>query len=186
MEGLNFFDAGIMGFVQANFHNPVTDELFPVITYLGEAGVFWIVLSLVLLFYKKYRHCGAVMLCAMAAGFLIGELLIKNIACRPRPCNEFPEYVAMLIPPPQSFSFPSGHSASSFAAATALFCFFRKWGIAAYILAALIAFSRIFLFVHYPTDVLAGIVLGVAMALLAVLIYRKLVLPRLLAKSSKA
>lgn len=186
MEGLNAFDAAVMGFVQANFHNPVTDAVFPVITYLGEAGIFWIALSLLLLFTKKYRRCAVLMLCAMAAAFVTGELIMKNIVCRPRPCQEFPDYVTMLIPPPGSYSFPSGHSSSSFAAAAVLLFFSKKWGLAATCMAALIAFSRIFLFVHYPTDVLAGTVLGIAFALLTLLVYRRAVLPKLERRHSEA
>ena len=70
MEGLNAFDAAVMGFVQANFHTQITDAIFPIITYLGEAGIVWIALSLVLLFTKKYRLCGVLMLCAMLGAFL--------------------------------------------------------------------------------------------------------------------
>ena len=179
MEGLNAFDAAVMGFVQANFHTQITDAVFPIITYLGEAGIVWIALSLVLLFTKKCRLCGVLMLCAMLGAFLTGEVLIENIVCRPRPCQQFPEYVAMLIPPPGSYSFPSGHSSSSFAAATVLFGFSKKWGVSAFVLAFLIALSRVFLFVHYPTDVLAGVALGILFGLLTLFVYRHAVRPKL-------
>lgn len=164
-EGIPAFDAAIMTWVQTHLHNPVTDTIFPVITYLGEAGAVWIALSLVLLFFKRTRRTGVLVLLAMLLGFLTGELLIKNLVCRPRPCAAFPDF-PMLIAPPDSYSFPSGHSASSFAAAWVLFLRHRKWGALALVGAALIAFSRVFLFVHYPTDVLAGILLGTAFALL--------------------
>lgn len=178
MNGLNPFDASIMGFVQENLHNPVTDAVFPVITYLGEAGIFWILLSLGLLVWRKTRSCGFLMLLAMLGAFLTGEVILKNIVCRPRPCQEYPDFVTMLIPPPGSYSFPSGHSSSSFAAAAVLFRFSKKWGAAAFVLAALIAFSRIFLFVHYPTDVLAGTALGIFFGLLTLFLYEKVFLPR--------
>lgn len=166
MTGINEFDRTVMEFVQRWFHNPVTDAAFPFITYLGESGLIWIALAVVFLCLKKFRKSGALMLCAMAAGFLLGELLLKNIVCRERPFQTFPAYTSLLISPPSGFSFPSGHTCSSFAAATVLCFHSRKWGIPALILAALIGFSRIFLFVHWPTDVLAGLVLGVAMGLL--------------------
>lgn len=178
LEGLNFFDASVMGFVQAHFHNPVTDAIFPVITYFGEAGVGWILLSLLLLFTKKYRRCGVLMLGAMLGAFLAGEVVLKNLVCRPRPFVDYPDYVTLLIHPPGSYSFPSGHSSSSFAAAAVLFHFNRKGGTAALVGAALVAFSRIFLFVHYPTDVLAGILFGLFFALLTLWINRKFSEPK--------
>lgn len=173
MEGVNLFDSAVMSLIQENFHNPVTDAVFPVITGLGEAGIFWIVLAVFLLIFKKTRRGGILVLCAMAVTFITGELIVKNIVCRPRPCQQFSEFTAMLIPPPSSYSFPSGHSASSFAAATVLFSFSKKWGAAALILAALIAFSRMFLFVHWPTDVLAGMALGICFGILTVAFYKR-------------
>ena len=153
-----------MALVQETCHNPVTDAIFPVLTYLGEAGVFWIALSLILLIPKKTRLAGFSMLCAVLLGFLVGELTIKNIVCRPRPFRQFPEAVQLLISPPSGYSFPSGHSSASFAAALSLFFQRKKWGVVALALACLIAFSRVFLFVHWPTDVLTGIALGILSA----------------------
>lgn len=173
MQGINGFDAGVMEFIQANFHNPFTDAVFPVITYLGEAGGLWIALAIGLLFFKRTRTWGALTLCAMAVTFLIGEVLVKNLMCRPRPCQLFPDYVQMLIPPLGSWSFPSGHSASSFAAATTLSLCWKKRGWIAFIPAALIAFSRIFLFVHWPTDVVCGILFGVFFGFLTYFVYWK-------------
>lgn len=176
MNGLNPFDQAVMGFVQTHCHNQLADAVFPVITYLGEGGVLWIILALALLIFGREsgRKTGVLMLFAMLAGLLIGELALKNIVCRPRPFVEFPDYAKALIPPalippPSGYSFPSGHSCSSFAAGTVIFirsrhtC--RRFGLLALILAGLIAFSRVFLFVHYPTDVLCGAALGVICAL---------------------
>lgn len=165
---MNPFDHAIMAFIQAHLHNPVTDAVFPVITYLGESGVFWILLALLfILLGKRYgwRVTGCLMLGAMLLGLLTGELAIKNLVCRPRPFQEISADIRLLIPPPSGWSFPSGHSCASFAAATSVFLKDKRWGTAALILAALIAFSRVFLFVHYPTDVLAGSALGVLCAL---------------------
>ena len=152
-----------MAFVQSHCHNPLTDALFPIITYLGEAGLIWMILALLCIVFGKksgWRVTGTAMLCAMLLGLLIGEVAIKNLVCRPRPFQSFPDF-SLLIPPPSGYSFPSGHSCSSFAAATVLFHKDKRWGSAALALAALILFSRVFLFVHYPTDVLAGALLGV-------------------------
>ena len=157
--GIPSLDAAVMAFIQTHFHNTVTDTVFPIITSLGEAGIGWIVLSLVLLCFKKTRRTGGLVLIAMTVTLLFGELTLKNIICRLRPCNVFTDF-PMLIARPTSYSFPSGHTSSSFAAALILTLRHKKVGWLAYIPAVLIAFSRIFLFVHYPTDVLAGILLG--------------------------
>ncbi len=174
MEGVNGFDSAVMGFVQEHCHNAFTDAIFPIITFFGEAGLFWIALSLGLLFFPKTRKCGMLALCAIAAGFLLGELGLKNLVCRPRPCQMFPDYVRLLLPPPDSYSFPSGHTVSSFAVAAVYFRFSKKWGSAALVLAGLIAFSRVFLFFHWPTDVLAGAVFGIGIAWLVLWIAPKI------------
>lgn len=174
---MNPFDRAVMAFVQSNLHNAATDRVFPIITYLGESGAFWILLSLLLILLGKkhgWRVTGGLMLGAMLIGLLIGELTLKNIVCRPRPFQELSRNIQLLIPPPSGWSFPSGHSCASFAAATVIFFKDRRFGAAALVLAALIAFSRVFLFVHYPTDVLAGSLLGALCAAAAVYGYRRL------------
>lgn len=173
---MNPFDSAVMTFVQSGFHNPVTDTVFPAVTYLGESGIFWILLSLLIIAMGRkngWRTTGCLMLAAMLLGLLLGEIALKNIICRPRPFQEMPE-ISLLIPPPSGYSFPSGHSCASFAAATIIFLKDKRPGTAALALAALIAFSRVFLFVHYPTDVLAGSLLGVLCALAAAYGYRRL------------
>lgn len=176
---MNPFDQTIMTFIQERCHNAVTDRLFPAVTYLGESGLFWILLALLLILLGKkrgWRVTGCLMLSAMLLGLLIGEAAIKNIVCRPRPFQELSLDVSqLLIPPPSGWSFPSGHSCASFAAATVIFLRDRRWGAAALVLAALIAFSRVFLFVHYPTDVLAGAALGALCAVGAAFAYKRLV-----------
>ena len=160
---MNPFDSAVMDFIQSHCHNLVTDAIFPAVTYLGESGIFWILLSLLMILLGKkrgWRETGVIMLFAMLLGLLIGEVTLKNIVCRPRPFQLISRDIRLLIPPPSGWSFPSGHSCASFAAATAVFLRDRRFGAAALVLAALIAFSRVFLFVHYPTDVLAGAALG--------------------------
>ncbi|WP_300684061.1 phosphatase PAP2 family protein [Acutalibacter sp. 1XD8-36] len=173
---MNPFDSAVMTFVQSGFHNPITDAVFPAVTYLGESGIFWILLSLLIIALGRkngWRTIGCLMLAAMLLGLLLGEIALKNIICRPRPFQEMPE-ISLLIPPPSGYSFPSGHSCASFAAATTIFLKDKRPGTAALALAALIAFSRVVLFVHYPTDVLAGSLLGVLCALAAAYGYRRL------------
>lgn len=174
---MNPFDQALMDFIQAHCHNTVTDSIFPVITELGEAGIIWIALALLMLALGKKRGwstTGWLVLFSMLLGLLIGEVTLKNIVCRPRPFMEWTPGPELLIPPPDGYSFPSGHSCASFAAATAIFIRDKRWGAAAFVLAGLIAFSRVFLFVHYPTDVLAGAVLGVVCAIVVYIVYGRL------------
>lgn len=158
-------EISILLWIQENLRCAFTDWLFPAITFLGDKGLVWIAAAVCLLFFRKYRKWGITMLVALLVTALAGEVLLKNLIVRPRPCTFFPE-MELLISRPDSYSFPSGHSASSFAAAVVLFKCRKVFGIPALILASLIAFSRLFLFVHYPTDVLAGIALGIVMGLL--------------------
>ena len=165
------FDAAVMEFVQNRLHTPFTDAFFPFITHLGEAGAVWLCTAVLLLCFKKTRTTGVLVLLTMLLTFVTGELCLKNLFCRPRPCHVFPE-IPLLVTRPTSFSFPSGHSASSFTAAVMLFLRHKKaWP--ALLLAAGIAFSRVFLFVHYPTDILAGALLGTVFAIAVYLVYSK-------------
>ena len=148
--------------------NPILDSIMIVITRFGDGGIGWIVLGILLLCLKKTRKCGLVMLIAMGINFLLGNLFLKNLIARLRPC-QVDAGVRMLISTPGGYSFPSGHTLHAFTAATAIFLYYKKSGIAAFVFASLIAFSRMYLFVHYPTDILGGLILGVAMA---VLVYR--------------
>ena len=146
-------------------HHPILDKIMICITTLGNGGVFWICLGLVLAIVARTRKCGICMLLSMALTFVLGNLILKNVVARPRPFTIATEIV-LKIPQPGEYSFPSGHTMNSFTAATTLFLFYKKPGILALILAVLIAFSRMYLFVHYPTDILAGMILGIVDALL--------------------
>ena len=145
----------------ANLHNEFLDTILPVISSFGDGGIGWIILSIILLCIPKYRKAGLAMALSLIFCLLIGNLTLKPLIARPRPYSYFPE-MQLLIPPLEDFSFPSGHTFASFAAASALFLHHRKEGIAALILAAVIAFTRMYLYVHFPTDILAGIILGIA------------------------
>jgi len=140
-------------------HTPVLNTIMKCITSLGNAGIFWILLTLVCLCIARYRRCGAAMALALIFSLIFTNLIIKNIVVRPRPFWVDPTF-NLLISAPTDYSFPSGHSSASFAAAAACFSQRRKEGIALLVLAALIAFSRLYFTVHYPTDVLCGILLG--------------------------
>ena len=146
-------------------HAPILDTLFKAITKLGDGGIFWITLAIILLFFEKTRICGICMLVALVMGALVTNVVLKPLVARPRPF-QINDSVRLLVGAPHDYSFPSGHSQASFAAATAIYCNYKKWGIAALILAGLIAFSRLYLYVHFPTDVLAGMLIGIAIGAL--------------------
>lgn len=144
-------------------HSPVLDKVMVLITTLGDAGIIWILLALVLMFTKKYRTYGVTMAVALLMMLVFGNGILKNIFMRERPCW-IDETVVLLIENPHDYSFPSGHTFSSIAAATVILLRNKKAGIAAMVLAVLIAFSRMYLFVHFPTDILASLFLGVLTA----------------------
>ena len=141
----------------------VLDPVMTMLSLMGNGGAVWITLAVLLLFFRKTRRAGVAMLLALAAGYVIGNLCIKELVMRPRPFVTHSDLTA-LLDPGDPWSFPSGHALSSFAAATALWCFHKKTGVLALVLAALIAFSRLYASVHYPTDVLAGMLICIALA----------------------
>ena len=144
-------------------HQPILDHIMTGLSTIGNAGIFWIVLGLALCIPKKYRKIGIQMVISMAITFIIGNLILKNLIARERPCW-LDESVSLLIEVPKDYSFPSGHTLASFEAAISILLYRKRLGIAALILACLIGFSRLYLFVHFPTDVLAGAVMGTAIA----------------------
>lgn len=152
--------------------NPVLDAVVPFVTNLGEKGFIWFAVALVLLFMRKYRIYGIGIIVAIGAVYVVGDIGIKHLVARPRPFLADPSLVTTLIELPDSFSFPSGHSSSSFAAATVL-CFMplrHAWLKAIPVLGAIaIALSRLYLCVHFPSDVLTGAVLGIAFGVLTML-----------------
>lgn len=147
--------------------------IFKVITYLGNYGIVWILLAVVLLCFKKHRKAGLAVGAALLLGFILGEGILKNVIQRPRPFYLWPE-LQLLIPQPSGFSCPSGHTTSSFAAATSLLLYRKRWGAVALVLAVLIGFSRMYFTVHYLTDVLFGIVLGIACALVVYKLWKNI------------
>lgn len=187
VEFITNIDFNILNFIQENIRNAFLDPIMVVLSYIGEYGVFWILLAIVLLFSRKTRAAGVCALAAMALGFLCGDMIIKNIIARPRPFLLNPQ-VDMNIPGPTSYSFPSGHSTSAFAAVTALFGMLKEKRWIAYsglVLAILIVFSRMYNYVHYPSDILGGIALGVITGLIMVFIFKKTKLDKRLSGEMK-
>ena len=146
-------------------HNPLLDGIMVLVSSLGNMGMVWVAISLLLLFRKKTRECGVMMLFSMLLCLILGNGVLKNAIGRSRPCW-IDSSVRLLIDMPKDYSFPSGHTMHGFTAALMIWFYNRRVGAAALILAGLIAFSRLYLFVHYPTDILAGFCIGTAMAML--------------------
>ena len=175
---LTAIDFSILDFIQTHMRSPLLNTIMPYITYLGESGILWIILTIALLCAKKYQRDGFAVAAALILCLIFCNFLLKNIVARTRPFDIITT-VGLLIKPPTDFSFPSGHTSAAFAAATALLlCKNKLPGIPALVLAVLIAFSRLYLYVHFPSDVLGGIVLGVAVAFagyaIVDLIYKKI------------
>lgn len=164
------FDLPILDWIAANLWCPALDAIMPVITALGDAGIFWMLVAAALLLNKKTRRVGVGMGIAMLTGLLLCNATLKPLCQRPRPYDYqydvFGKLIPLIIERQHDFSFPSGHTIASFEAAGVIALNNKKWGIGALVLACLIAFSRLYLYVHYPTDVLVSIVLGLTLALL--------------------
>ena len=142
-------------------HTPILDKIMTSITKLGDAGIFWIILTLLFLIIPKMRKTGIIMAAALIMDLLICNVAVKNLVARTRP-YDVNTSVQLLVAKLHDYSFPSGHTAASFASVTALYLAGEKklWK-PALVLACLIAVSRLYLYVHYPTDVLAGAVIGI-------------------------
>lgn len=169
-ETITQIDFQILYWIQEHCTNGILDWLMPKITALGNSGTLWILLGVMLLLWKNHRKEGVLLLAGLGVGALVGNVILKNLVERQRPCW-LDETVAMLIAVPKDYSFPSGHTMASFVAAVILFHLHKKVGIVALGLAVLIALSRLYLFVHFPTDVLAGAVLGIGIGLLSCWIF---------------
>ena len=171
------FDLPILDWIAANLQCGFLDALMPLITLLGDAGIFWILCSVALIFIPKTRRVGLSMGISLLIGLLVCNVTLKPLVGRIRPYDyqmvHFQREITLLVEGLHDYSFPSGHTIASFEAATALLMGNKKLGIPAMILAVLIAFSRLYLYVHYPTDVLASIVLGIGIAFLGTFLVKK-------------
>lgn len=153
-------EAQILLFIQDNIRNGILTPILKIITSMGNAGIFWIVLTLALLCFKKTRTAGLCSAIAMLISFGLNNLLLKNLIARQRP-YEVIEGLTILVKEEHDLSFPSGHAATAFASVIAMYRLLpKKASIAFLVLAVLISLSRLYVGVHYPTDVLAGIILG--------------------------
>lgn len=166
-------ESAILLWIQNNLRCGLLTPVMRVITTLGNGGAFWIVLTLLLLVFKRTRRMGVYCAASMLLTLLVVNLCIKPLAARTRP-YELIEGLQILVSRPHDYSFPSGHSANSLTCAWTIFRLApKKYGVPALVLAVLIALSRLYVGVHYPTDVLAGAAIGVLLSEVALRALRR-------------
>ncbi len=158
-------DFAILDWIQETLKCGFLDHVMPFITYLGSGSCFFISVALIMLATRRYRRTAVIMLASIAAGYIVANLIMKNVFARSRPFW-IRDDVILLIKGPKDYSFPSGHTVSAFVSATVLFIRHRRFGIPALLLAALIGFSRLYLYVHFPSDVFGGMLVGIAVGTL--------------------
>ena len=169
MDAITQWDLSILDALQG-CRIPFLDKVLSAVTHLGDHGIFWILFALALLCIPRTRRLGVCVALALILDLLLCNVLIKPLVARPRPYAL--REIELLIDAPKDFSFPSGHAAAAFAAASALALRRSRLTVPALLLALVICFSRLYLYVHYPTDVLAGIFLGCLCGILSWLICR--------------
>jgi len=167
-------DYMLLMFVRDNLSSLSCDRFFIYVSRAGNGALMWMISAVVLLFFKKTRPAAFLTAFVFIFELILFEVILKNALARPRP---FVEYgLSLIIPPPPTFSFPSGHALSSFSSAVIFYHFIGRKAIPFIAAALLISFSRIYLLVHYPSDVAAGALFGILTAYGAVRIYERLVI----------
>ena len=170
------FDLPILYWIQDNLKCDFMDFFMSTITHFGDGGIFWIACAVLMLLFPKHRKTGLAMGIALILGVIVCNLFLKIQVARPRPFN-FPASIygteILLIAENSDMSFPSGHTIACFEAGVAILCLNEKLGIPAMILGVLVSLSRLYLFVHYPTDVIASVILGTTFALIGVWVMNK-------------
>ena len=154
------FDNYILFIIEKYVHNKYLDIIMPIVTFTGNLGSIWFIIAIVLIIDKPYRAIGNSIIITLIIGTIIGEGILKHIVRRVRPCNRQENFRLPSLKL-TSYSFPSGHTLSSFAAAEMLSLYFTQYRLVFMSMAFLIAVSRLYLYVHYPTDVIVGLIIGV-------------------------
>lgn len=172
------FDLPILDWIQANLKSDLLDTVMPIITLFGDGGVFWIAIAVLLLCIPKTRKIGLGMGFALLMGLVVCNITLKPLVGRIRP-YDLQEQLGVTIPlltdRMHDYSFPSGHTIASFEASVVLLKNNKWMGIPAVILAVLIAFSRLYLYVHYPSDVIFSVFAGILFAFLGDALANKVV-----------
>lgn len=165
-------DSIILNFCSKRIKNDIFDKIMPIITYSNDYGQVYLLLSLVIIFYGHRINESINILIALVLGLILGEGILKHMFKRNRPMSS--EQQHLFIVQPKSFSFPSGHTTSSFAALGVLWYMNSNYKYLILFIAILISFSRLYLYVHYPSDIVGGIILGLTCARGALIITNSL------------
>lgn len=174
MDWIQQLDFSILLFIQEYLRVSWMNGFWEFITHFGDGGIFWILLTVLLLIPKKTRKAALVAACSLLLGFLITNLTLKPLVDRMRP-YEFSDAILPLGRLPRDASFPSGHTSASFACALIYVRMLpKKYGIPLVVLAALIALSRLYLCVHFPTDVLGGFLVALFSSTVVYACYQRL------------
>lgn len=172
---MNEFEITILDFIQEHLRFGFLDKMMVLLTRLADDGIIWIVLAIALICFKQTRKMGITLGLALLLGLLVGNLGLKNLFARPRPYTVNDSIVPnMLVERLSDFSFPSGHTRCCFEAGMAMFLCDKRFGKVAFVLGGFIGFSRIYLYMHYPTDVIAGALLGLLNGFIAFIIVDKI------------
>lgn len=172
METLSYYELPLLDWIQTRLGCRFLDFVMPVLGTIGN-GVLWVSLGVLLFLLPKYRKNGFVTLLSLLAGILIGNVILKNALARPRPCWLNPDF-PLLVKNPGDYSFPSGHTLAATITAYNMTKANRKFGFIVIPLAALVAFSRMYCYVHYLTDILSGVLLGIIISYL----FNRFLLPK--------
>ena len=175
MEAIFNFDSSILLWIQDNLRSDVVTPVMKVITHLGDKGILWILITLALLAFRKTRRLGIMCGLAMTIGLVVTNLVIKNWVARVRPYEVIPG-LNCIVGLADDFSFPSGHTTNSLACGWVLFRRAPKkwWRVTALVMAILISLSRLYVGIHYPTDVLGGAVIGIGSACISMALFPKI------------
>ncbi len=157
------FEFQILNYIQDHFRSGLMDALMSTVSIMGKLSWCWVVLAIILLIIKKTRKCGITLALDVVFNLVASSLIIKPLVSRMRPCV-LNRTVQVLSSIPFDGSFPSGHTLFAFGAATVIFIYNKGLGLLAYLFACVMGFSRMYLYMHFPTDVLFGGILGIIFA----------------------
>lgn len=165
IEHLMIAEQNILLWIQNNMRNDILNHIMIFITSLGNGGAIWVIMAMGLLIPKKTRKTGIMVISGLLLSLIINNIILKNLVARTRPYDMIAGLTS-LVGIQRDYSFPSGHTASSFVAAIIMLRNLpKKYGIPTLTLAFLISFSRLYVGVHYPTDVIAGALIATAISL---------------------
>ena len=154
----------ILNYIQENYKNLMFDNISRILAFVGEMSMIWIVFTVICFFVKKYRRMSISLSADLLFNLIAGNIILKKIVARPRPCT-LNTTVELITKVPLDTSFPSGHTLYAFGAATIIFIYNKWLGIIAYIFAIIMGLSRMYAYVHFPTDVLFGAIFGILFAI---------------------